>query len=1143
MFTRFHAHLAVLMLSTAACFCSGVPEAAAAPIIAEEFVHPPDDARPWVYWFWKNGNIRREGISADLEAMAQQGIGGVILMEVSLSVPPGPVKFFDDQWRDLLRFAASEADRLGLKMDLNSGPGWTGSGGAWVTPEQSMKKVVASETQATGPSHFDNKLEQPETVCDLYHDIAVLAFPAPANAYRITSIEEKALYKRGAFSSQPGVRPAFPGVADYGTSPPDSTIPSARIVELTQQMDADGKLVWDVPEGHWTILRFGYTSTGQTNRPAPLPGLECDKMDPAALDAHFDHFITSMLKDLGPLAGKVMVAMHLDSWEVGAQNWTARFREEFQRRRGYDLLRFLPVMLGKPVDNLEMSERFLWDLRQTASDIIVEYHGKRMQELASKSGLWLSIEPYDMMPCDDMTFGATADVPMCEFWSNVFDSRYSVTEAASIAHVYGKPLVAAEAFTSIDRWLLHPGAIKANGDWAFSEGVNRMVIHRYIHQPFMQIRPGLSLGPHGLHYERTQTWWEYSRPWHEYLARCQYALQRGHAVADVLYLNPEGAPNVFQRPQPAPEGYKYDACTPEALKTRVRGENGLMRLPDGAQYRLLVLPRSQTMTPELLETVKSLALAGVPIIGAPPHESPSLSGYPACDERVRELAKELWSGHGAVILDETPAPAKAEDDGLGQARWIWANEGQPQIAASTGRRLFRRVIDVAEGLRSATVWMTADNSFQLVVNGERTSDGGNFNQLYCSDIAAKLKPGLNNLVVVASNSDTQPNPAGLIGSIVLRYADGHTQIVATDKQWRVVPRVREFDPETADANAGDESLELGPLGMMPWATPEKATPRTANYPDSDRIVVLLEKLKVLPDFESEAPLRFAHRQDEGRDVYFVSNAEGHTIETLCTFRVTGKTPQLWHPETGRIRPFPEFASQPDGRTAVPLRFEPAESYFVVFSEEKTKTPGTNFQEYRSIMPLSGPWTVSFDPKWGGPAAPVVFTTLDDWAQRPEKEIQYYSGAATYTTTFDLPAEILNSKAPPYIDLGHVEIMASVTLNGKKLGIVWKDPYRIDLAGAAKAGTNTLEVTVVNLWPNRLIGDEQLPPDSERKEDGTLKQWPDWLLEGKSSPTGRYTFATWRHWKKDDTLLPSGLLGPVEILQEQSVQAHRAIGRK
>jgi len=966
--------------------------------LEKSFTHPPDAARPWVYWFWKNGNISRDGITADLEAMERVGIGGVILMEVALSMPPGPVTFFSEPWRKLFKHAVAEADRLGLKISMNSAPGWTGSGGPWVKPEQSMQKVVASETVISGPKRFAGILPQPETQHGFYRDIAVLAFPTPEEHYLIADIEKKALYKRGPISSQSSVRPAFPAISDYEILRSEQMVASNRIVDLTSKIDAAGRLTWEVPQGSWTVLRFGRTSTGQTNHPAPLLGLECDKLDTDMLDAHFQQFTAQLLADVGHLAGKTVVATHLDSWEVGAQNWTRRFREEFQNRRGYDLMPYLPVMTGRVVDSLELSERFLWDLRQTVSELIVENHGRHLQRLAHQHGLWLSIEPYDMTPCDDMTLGATADVPMCEFWSNKFDTRYSVKEATSVAHVYGKPIVAAEAFTSVDRWLFHPASIKALGDWAFCEGVNRFVIHRYVHQPWPHVRPGLSLGQHGLHYERTQTWWELSRPWHEYLARCQYLLQQGRFVADVLYLSPEGAPNVFQGANIVLPGYKFDACTPEALLTRVDVADGRLVLPDGMSYRLLVLPRADTMTPALLRRIHQLVEAGATLIGTPPRKSPSLSGYPQCDLQVQQLVESLW-GAGE-------APKELTERTVGQGRVLWSE--------------------------------------------------------------ALIRPQSDRKMV---------------------------------------------EPPSKSSPALDATI----------------------YPPSETVVTLLDSMGVLSDFETEGPLRYAHRQVGAMDVFFVSNAAESAIATDCTFRVMGKQPELWHPETGRVRPLSHYSCTPDGRTVVPLRLMPSESYFVVFrqpakSDATNTSSHDNFPETKSVLEIEGPWQVSFDPRWGGPEKPILFETLEDWTQRPEEGIRYYSGTAYYRRTIDIPADLIERDRPLYLDLGRVEVMAEVKLNGKNAGILWKKPFQADITNAARAGANTLEVKVVNLWPNRMIGDAHKPADSLRSAHGVLSDWPQWLLEGQPSPTGRYTFATWHHWGKDSPLITSGLLGPVRLLR-------------
>ncbi len=614
---------------------------------------PPAAAKPWVYWFVMDGNFRREGITADLEAMKRVGLGGVLFMEVDLGIPRGPVPFMSPAWRELFQHANKEAARLGLTITMPASPGWTGSGGPWVKPEQSMQKLVWTELAVEGPKRLEGTLSQPSEVAGYYRDVAVLAFPTPVGSYRIPDIAEKTLAHRGHFTSERGVASMIPAPSNRPTLPTDQVIALDKVVDLTDRLKPGGRISWDVPAGRWTIVRFGHTSTGATTHPAPLPGLglECDKLDKTALDAHFHDFLGKLLADIHPLAGKSLVSLHIDSWEMGPQNWTGRFPDEFRNRRGYDLRRYLPVMTGQVVTSEELSERFLWDLRQTVLELIVENHAGHLAELAHAHGLGLSIEPYDGTPCDDMTYGSRADVPMGEFWTDTFESWFACTEATSIAHIQGKRIIQAEAFTSGDgeRWKAHPGSLKALGDWAFCEGINRLVFHRYAHQPWDDRRPAMTMGPYGIHYERTTTWWDRSDAWIAYLTRCQFLLQRGLPVADILFLEPEASPQVFQAPASATKGnppsrlgYNFDGCTPEALLTRASVSDGRIMLPDGMSYRMLVLPRTPTMTPRLLSKVKELAEAGATVVGSRPLRSPSLSNYPYCDREVLRLADALW---------------------------------------------------------------------------------------------------------------------------------------------------------------------------------------------------------------------------------------------------------------------------------------------------------------------------------------------------------------------------------------------------------------------------------------------------------------------------------------------------------------------
>ncbi len=245
--------------------------------LAESFIKPPNEARPWAYWFWLNGNITKQGITSDLEAMKRVGIGGVLIMEVDQGAPVGPVDFMGPAWRELFQQVVKEARRLGLEVNMNNDAGWNGSGGPWIKPEQAMQKVVWSETNFAGPAHFDGTLPQPATVAGFYRDISVLAFPA-CGAYRIEHVRSKAAYQLGPV-----------GASAPTNLPPEMVIERNGPANISPKMDRNGRLVWDVPEGQWTVMRFGHTCTGVENAPAPKTGrgLECDKLSKEGIDGEF----------------------------------------------------------------------------------------------------------------------------------------------------------------------------------------------------------------------------------------------------------------------------------------------------------------------------------------------------------------------------------------------------------------------------------------------------------------------------------------------------------------------------------------------------------------------------------------------------------------------------------------------------------------------------------------------------------------------------------------------------------------------------------------------------------------------------------------------------------------------------------------
>lgn len=890
--------------------------------LAHSFQKPPESARAWTWWHWVNGNVSKEGITADLEAMKRVGIAGFYNFHVGVLPIEGPATFGSAQWWELSRFAAEEAERLGLTYGFHNCPGWSSSGGPWMKVEQSMQKIVWSEARFTGPGKYPFPLPQPEVDkrWNYYQDIAVLLIPDQAGPIRL-----------------------------------------GDVVDLSGKLDVDGKLGEEIPSGKWIILRFGHTTTGSQNTPAPKGGvgLECDKLSREAVETFFKSYPEKYLANAGP-AAQALKVIAIDSYERGPQDWTPAFREEFQKRRGYDLLPWLPVWAKQTIESSELSERFRNDMKQTVADLFDEnYYGFFAELVHRHPNLQLAIEPYEG-PFDSLTVAAHADIVMCEFWEKpCFWGWDSVDKVVSAAHTLGKRIVASESFTgwpNLAQWKQDPYALKTTGDRAYCAGVNQLVLHTSTHQPWLDVRPGLTMGWFGTHFERTQTWWEQSKTWFDYLARCQFLLQQGEFVSDVLFLAKKGA---------VPDGYKGDACSDTVLLHDLTFKDGKLVLSHGKSYRLLVISDTSP-TPAIARKIRELAEAGATIIGPRFKNSPSLQDYPACDTEVAEIAGKLWD-FGKISQDKSP----------------------------------------------------------------------------------------------------------------------------------------------------DEALK---------------------------------ELNVLPDFVCDASnILWIHRQKKGIDAYFVSNQEEKECTINCSFRITGKQPELWDAATGEVRLARAFQIE-NGLTHLPLKLDPSGSTFVIFRQPTSIAKGdaaANWNEFALFLELAEKWTLHFDPKWGGPGK-VVFAKLEDWAKRPENGIRYYSGTVNYETNF-----MLSYKAESlWLDLGNVKNIAEVELNGKPVGILWKPPFRVDISGAVKKGRNRLVVKVTNLWPNRLIGDEQEPSDLEwGKEDvcdycvppgpcgAPLKSIPDWLVKGKPRPSpGRYTFTSWNFYKKDSPLLESGLLGPVTLAQEKASQS-------
>ena len=1199
------------------------------------FQHPPDSARPETWWHWMNGNLTREGLGADLQAMKDIGLGGATIVNVDCGIPRGNVPFMSPEWRGLFKYTVQEANRLGLELCIENCAGWSSSGGPWNTPENAMQKLVTSEVHVTGPTDYDATFPSPPVTLNTYHDVAVLAFPDTANdAVRMRDLSPVVslstgedpgnrltdgdagtqvnlplptrgkpqfvqLAFRGPFGARSikltagaglpdcggtvevsddgqafrtvgkftfgrkdsagrlislGAQPVLArywrvqfntvspkakvnhlALADIDLSPqlvinnldaknglngnavlssPEPDGPAAgavlpqNTIDLTSQLSSDGHLHWSVPAGKWIIQRFGYTPTGVMNHPAPKEGegLECDKFSKAALDAHWAGFMQKVLDDIKPLGGQGLAGSLVDSYEVGGQTWTKNFREEFKQRRGYDLLPYLPVFTDRVVDNPAVTERFLWDLRRTIADLFAENYFGHFTELCHQHGLMNAVEPYTG-PFESLQSGRTADVVMGEFWSGS-QGHPSVKLAASIAHIYGKNIVGAESFTAAPdqgKWQNDPYALKTLGDLMFCRGLNRCVFHRYASQPWTNRWPGMTMGQWGFHFERTETWWDQGKGWIDYLTHCQYLLQQGYAVADAAYYTGESAPVEMRVGNPAlPAGYDYDAINADVLEHRVTVQNGRLTLPNGISYAVLVLPPDDSdMSPAVVQRLDELVRAGATIVGARPQHAPGLTDYPQCDATVQKVADGLWGKcDGDTVLENA----------AGQGRVIWGKPLKDVFAELALKPDFESQ-GISAPARLAYVHRVAGAADIYFVSNQQR-------QFAAADCTFRVTGKIPEL--------WHPDTGVMEPAPVWSDRDGRTTV-----RLDLDPAGSVFVVFRQAATGADHVVKAAGSGESGGAAVSKLVIQHAVYASIDHAGEM-DVTPLLAELARSGQVQLA----VDNSAFDRDPAVNHYKELRVTYTLDGKAGQVTVPEGGTLTlPAEATVGQaPAWKPVVGADGAPAVKLWSNEQIELHSAAGKVWQAKATDLPapasVSGAWDLSFPPNWGAPAS-VTLDKLISWTDHPDSGVRYFSGTATYEKDIEISADRLLAGRELWLDLGAVKNFATVSLNGQNLGVLWKPPFRVNITAAAKPGQNRLQVKVTNLWPNRLIGDEQLPSDREwnGKE---LKAWPQWLLDGKPSPTGRFTFTTWHHWTKDSPLLESGLLGPVTLRTAETI---------
>jgi len=1132
-----------------------------------DFITPPQSAKPHTWWHWMNGNVTKDGITLDLEAMARVGIGGFQNFDAGTGIPKGPVVYLSPEWLDLKKHAIAEAQRLGLEFTMHNCPGWSSSGGPWVTPEMAMQEVTWSELKIEGGKKVDTILQHPLTRLDCYKEICVVAFPTIANDTRQDGWEKRANYSFNRY-----------GVDDIPAEAP--SINEKEIIDVTQYLKPNGQFTWTPPNGKWTILRFGYTPLGTQNRSAPDTGvgLECDKYSATAFGFHFNKMMENLLPFLEPLGKNGKVGLLIDSYEVGMQNWTQGFEQIFKDKTGYPIINYMPAFTGRVVGSADITNRFLWDLRRTQGTLMADNYYGKFTELCHKHNIISYIQPYDRGPMEEMQIGSRIDINVGEFWNNLssifqnnWTMRRTVKLSAAMAHTNGQKVVAAESFTGepeSSKWQEHPFALKMIGDRMFTQGLNRMVFHRFAHQPHPTVKPGMTMGPWGSHFDRTNTWWEQGAAWMTYLSRCQYLLQEGTFVADLVYFTGEDA-GVYTRverselkPSP-PEGYDYDLINSETLINKASVLNKRLVLPDGISYQILVLQDFRMMSIPLLSKIKEFVGQGLVVMGEKPMRTPGLTND---QHEFEQLADELW-GSGKIISGKTVETVLSDLQVLKDFDFT-SRSGDAPITYIHRRTSDADIYFIANQRRT-----TEDLVCNFRISNKRPEIWDPVTGTICK--SRVYDPGIGIVTVPLTiqqsgslffvfRETAEGNPIVSIKGEATTFVQTTPfkveRTIAESKNTFVYPAIM-VKPENSIMLTTNNFMD----GQLPWtdfyciypSPGEKLYGKnhsTLGLAVGRNGIAIWENANGKPEFNFSLERAISGwttiqlRCDDGIPSVYIN-------EQLAKAGIKSK--YTVHP-TPRLAFLSEGASFYNGDMS--LSDQAPDVAYNALVDRGDQLLITNDGKYtiarknggrskisvsnKPSLNLSYEWEITFPGESGAPAS-IHLDRLMSLTSHDDKGVKYFSGTCTYRKTFPAFKKYNKEERRYLLDLGAVEVIAEVSMNGKSLGTLWARPFVIDITDYIKEGDNTLEVRVTNLWPNRLIGDEQEPevykytPGGGGRgfaslSGGAIQELPDWYKKGEPKPEdGRVAFATWKHYTKDSPLLLSGLIGPV-ILSEVTV---------
>jgi len=660
-----------LLLIFVLCAFLGIHETAAAETTIQPsnddmrsgFANPPQAAKLRCYWWWLNGNTTEETITNDLTEMSRKGFGGVLLVDANGSnqngnenSPAGPT-YGSPGWVKLYLHALKVAADLHLEVTLSITSGWN-LGSPDVKPAQASKLLTWSRTLVAHDG-FNGVLPTPSSKNGFYAQIAVLAYPLshgaplPGKAGDRRSPIRGLRFKTASEETGISMQASEPLLADAPAVAGEEDTYLGSVLNLSDKVDSSGHLHWQPPTGSpWEIMRVGYTDSDArvSTASGAWQGLAIDYLDTSAFDSYWDHSVAPLLEVARPYLKSTLVTLATDSWEVGGTNWTGRFREEFQRRRGYDPVPYLPVVAGRIVQDRETSNRFLNDLRRTVGDLITE-HYDRFAARASEYGLGVQAEsggPHGA-PVDGLETYRASTVPQTEYWAesnehrSADQERFFTKEVACAANIYGKHFAAEEGMTSIGpHWSESLAAdLKPTFDRASTEGMNRLVWHEFTSSPPETGLPGNEYFA-GTHINPKVTWWQQSTDFFLYLNRVQFLLQRGYAFNDVLYFYGDHVPNFVRLksddPAKALPGYDYDVTSEDALLHSLKLADGAIVSPAGNRYALLTMPKSRRMSIASLERIAEYLRNGGSVSGPAPITSTGIVD----SETTRKFADLVW---------------------------------------------------------------------------------------------------------------------------------------------------------------------------------------------------------------------------------------------------------------------------------------------------------------------------------------------------------------------------------------------------------------------------------------------------------------------------------------------------------------------